>query len=124
MWSVWAYSEKLQICTPHRRICRIWEVKWTPAIIIREFEEPRLENTIQIERTKVGSVNPRRKNREAVCDVEARKGVRNKESPNLDTMNKGLHLGFHDGAPDKTQPILVPMALSITGDTLRTTPYY
>lgn len=39
-------------------------------------------------------------------------------------MYKGLHLGFHDGALDKTQPILVPMEQSITGDTLRTTPYY
>ncbi|CAB4286327.1 unnamed protein product [Prunus armeniaca] len=73
---------------------------------------------------KVGSVNPRRKNRGAACDVEAQKGMRNKESPNLDTMNKGLHLGFHDGAHNKMQPILVPMAQSITGDTLRTTPYY
>lgn len=71
----------------------------------------------------MGSVNPWRKNREAEHDVEAREGMRNKESPNLDMMNKGLHLGFY-GAPDKTQPISVPMAQSIIGDTLRTTPYY
>ncbi|CAL9024984.1 unnamed protein product [Prunus brigantina] len=70
MWLIWAYSKKLQICTPHRRICRIWEVKWTPAVIIREFEEPRLENTIHTEKRKAGLGNPRRKNKKAARDVQ------------------------------------------------------
>ncbi|PQQ19359.1 hypothetical protein Pyn_23771 [Prunus yedoensis var. nudiflora] len=73
---------------------------------------------------KAGSVNPRRKNGEASRDVEAREGKRNKDSTDFDTMNKGLHLGVHDGAPDKTQPISVPMVQSMTSGALRTIPHY